>query len=176
MKSLGAYLGWVVVILFVVGLAMEVRSLVARRLSPERILHLAIALLSLASMGAFAVPRGETLVNRYLLFSFAFAIPIALVPVSPYLRQLGRWGLALVIALALSYTVGSAALTGRMETGWVTRVKPEGIIRFAEWMNNSPWRDEAVVFTRMDWQSTYIPYYYPSFALEDHHRIGMDRR
>jgi hypothetical protein len=163
-KSLGEYLGWVVVVLFVVGLAMEVRSLVARRLSPERILHLAIASLSLASMGAFTVLRGETLVNRYLLFSFAFAIPIALVPVSPYLRQLGRWGLGLVIALALSYTVGSAALTGRIETGWVTRVKPEGMMRFAEWMNNSPWRDRAVVFTRMDWQPTYIPYYYPSFA------------
>jgi hypothetical protein len=115
-------------------------------------------------MGAFTVLRGETLMNRYLLFSFAFAIPIALVPVSPYLRQLGRWGLGLVIALALSYTVGSAALTGHIGTGWVTRAKPEGMIRFAEWMNTSPWRDKPVVFTRMDWQPTYVPYYYASFA------------
>jgi 4-amino-4-deoxy-L-arabinose transferase-like glycosyltransferase len=51
-------LGWVLVVLLVLGVVMECRSLLAGRLSPERTLYLAVVLVFLLGSGAFAVVRG----------------------------------------------------------------------------------------------------------------------
>ena len=158
------HLGWVVVVFFALGLVMECRSLVAGRLSPERILYLAIVLVLLAGSGVFAMIRGATVTNRYLLFGFAFSLPMAALPISAGLQRMKRHGLWLVIVLLAMYTAGSSLWTGRMETAWVTRAKPESIIRFEEWVNKTPWRAGAMIFTRMDWQPTYLAYYFPAFA------------
>ena len=157
-------LGWVIVIGLLLGLVRELRSLVARRLSPERILHLAVVLIFLAGAWAFTVMRGQTLGDPYLLFIFILAMPIALIPASGYLSHIGRGGLWVVIVVALIYSLASLWLKGGLETHWVTTAEPQRIIRFAEWVNQSPWRDQPVVFTRMDWQPTYLPYYFPRYA------------
>ncbi len=158
------HMGWVLVSLVILGLAMELRSLVARRLSTERLLYLAVVLVSLAGMGAFTVLRGETLGDRNLLFGLILLIPMAVIPVAAVLGYGGRGRLWVVIVVVVSCTLGSSWLTGRIETRWVTRVKPHGITRLAEWVNASSWRDQPVVFTRMDWQPTYVPYYFPRLA------------
>jgi len=157
-------LGWVLVIGLLLGLVRELRSLVARRLSPERILYLAAVLIFLVGAWAFTVLRGQTLGDPYLLFIFILAMPIALIPASGYLSHIGRRGLWGIIAVALIYSLGSTWLKGGLETHWVTRAKPQRIIRFAEWVDQSPWRDQPVVFTRMEWEPTYFPYYFPSYA------------
>jgi hypothetical protein len=38
------------------------------------------------------------------------------------------------------------------------------IIGFQEWIRNTPWRDQPLVFTRMDWEPTYLPYYFPPWS------------
>jgi hypothetical protein len=143
---------------------MELRSLVLRRLSPERVLYLSVLLMSLGSMAAFTVFRGEALFNRYLLFSFIFSMPMAVIPVAPYIENISRNKLCCVIVLALTYTLGSTLWTGRMDTIWVTTVRPQSIIRFTEWLNKSVWRNQPVIFTRMNWQPTYLAYYFPSYG------------
>jgi 4-amino-4-deoxy-L-arabinose transferase-like glycosyltransferase len=158
-------LGWVLVVLLVLGMVMECRSLLAGRLSPERILYFAVVLVLLLGTGAFTVVRGETVPTRNLLFGLVFSMPMATIPISARLRHIRRSGLWFVIVLALIYMLGSSSsVTGRMETALLTRAKPEGIMRFEQWLNKSPWRDQPLIFTRMGWQPTYLPYYFPAFA------------
>jgi 4-amino-4-deoxy-L-arabinose transferase-like glycosyltransferase len=158
--------GWVLTVLLGLGVAMECRSLVAGRLSPERILYLALVLVLLGGTGAFAVVRGETLPIRNFLFCFVFAIPVAIVPVLAFarLRPMNRIGLWVVIILTLIYTLGSASLTGPMKSGLLTKVKPHAMMRFEEWVSKSAWRDQSMIFTVMGWQPTYLPYYFPDLA------------
>ena len=159
-------LGWVLAVLLGLGMAMECWFLVAGRLSPERILYFALVLVLLVGTGAFTVLRGETLPNRNLLFGFVFSIPVATIPALTLarLRQVKRSGLWAVIILTLIYTLGSASVTGRMETVLLTRVKPQAMMRFEGWVSKSAWRNQPVVFTRMGWQPTYLPYYFSRFA------------
>jgi hypothetical protein len=157
------HLGWVFVVLLVLGVFMECRSLVAGRLSPERILYLAVALALLAGTAAFTGLRGLTLTNRRLLIAFVFSMPIAARPMFASWLPLKRRGVWLVIAVAVIYTLGSSP-TGRMESAWITRAKPQRIIGFQEWIRNTSWRDQPLVFTRVDWEPTYLPYYFPAWA------------
>jgi hypothetical protein len=157
-------LGWVLVVLLVLGMAMECRSLLAGRLSPERILYFAVVLVLLVGSGTFAVVRGETLPTRNLLFGLVFSMPMATIPISARLQRMRRSGLWFVIVLAVIYTLGSSSVTGRMETALLTRAKPEGIMRFEQWLNKSPWRDQPVIFTCMGWQPTYLLYYFPALG------------
>ena len=158
--------GWVLAVLLGLGMAMECWSLVAGRLTPERILYLALVLVLLVGTGAFTLVRGQTLPTRNFLFGFVFAIPMATVPVLSVarLRPVKRIVLWVVIILTLIYTLGSASLTGRMETVLLTRVKPQGMLRFEEWVSKSAWRNQSVVFTCMGGQPSYLPYYFSTFA------------
>jgi hypothetical protein len=160
-----ARLGWALVAALPLGLALEIRALVACRLSPERRLYLAIVLVALAGAAAFVVLRGETVADRYFLFAFIFAIPIALVPAARPLGRLGRRGRWIAVAAVLIYSLGLPWLTGRLEARWVTSVAtPQHIIAFGQWLGHSPWRARPVVFTRIGWQSTYFPYYFPGHS------------
>jgi 4-amino-4-deoxy-L-arabinose transferase-like glycosyltransferase len=161
----GTSLGWVPMVLLVLGMLMECRCLRAGRLSPERILYFAIVLVLLLGTGAFTVVRGETLPTRNLLFGLVFSMPMVTIPIAAPLRHIKRSGLWVVIVLALIYTLGSSSVTGRFETVLLTRAKPQGIIRFEEWLTKSPWRDQPLIFTCMGWQPTYLPYYFPTVAL-----------
>jgi hypothetical protein len=157
-------LGWGLVVLLVIGIVMESRSLLAGQLSPERILYFAVVLVLLVGMLAFTVVRGETLPTRNLLFGFVFSMPMATLPVSAGFRHLRRGGWWLVIALTLTYTLGSSLVTGRIQTVLLTRGTPQGMIRFGEWLNKNAWRDQPLIFTCMGWQPAYVPYYFPEFA------------
>lgn len=161
-----AGLGWVLAALLGLGIAMEGWSLMTRRLSLERTLYFAVVLIFLGGAAALTILRGETLPNRNLLFAFVFSVPIAIMPIFALarLRDAGRGMVGAMLAVTIVYTLGSAVLTGRLETVLLTRVKPQGMLRFEEWVRGSPWRDQSVVFTRMDWQPTYLPYYFPAFA------------
>src|SRR5207249_1575535 len=116
------------------GLVMELRSVLTRRASPERMLYLSVVVICLAGTIAFTVLRGEILWDRNLLFGLIVLMPMAVMPVSRYLGRVGRGGWWLAIVLALSYTLISSWLTGSMETRWVTSMRPERIVRFAEWV------------------------------------------
>jgi len=161
---LARHLSWVLVGGLLLGLAAEGRSLMAGRLSPERRLYLALVLLSLAGATTFVILRGETVGDRNLLFAFMLAIPMSLRPAARYLSTLGRRQRWAIIAVALTCSLGWSWRTGQLETRWVTGAKPQAIIWFGEWARQSTWRDRSVVFTRMDWQPTYFPYYFPSHA------------
>jgi hypothetical protein len=156
-----ARLGWPLVVALPLGLALEIRSLVARRLSPERSLYLAMVLVALVGAATFIVLRGKTVADRYFLFAFIVAIPIALVPASRHLSRLARRGRWVAVAAALIYSLGPLWLTGPGESRWVTSTTtPQHIVSFGRWLGESPWSARPVVFTPIGWQSTYFPYYF----------------
>jgi hypothetical protein len=159
-----ARLGWALVVALPLGLALEIRSLVARRLSAERSLYLAIVLIALAGAAASVVLRGETVADRYFLFAFIFAVPIALVPAARPLSGLGRRG-RWIAAAVLICSLGLPWLTGRPEARWVTSTTtPQHIVSFGQWLGESPWRARPVIFTPIGWRSTYFPYYFPGYS------------
>ena len=157
-------LGWILLLLLMLGLIIEIRSFIVRRLSTERILFLFVILASLGTMLACAVFRGKTIYDRFLLFSYIFSMAIVAIPIGAYLRNVALSRLWGAIFLAITYTVGSALWTGRVEAHWLTFTKADPIIRLGEWLSKSSWRNQPVISTLMDWQLTYLPYFFPAFA------------
>jgi hypothetical protein len=48
---------------------------------------------------------------------------------------------------------------------YVTLQRPTEIKNLVTWLKESPYRDDAVLVTQMDWKSTYIPLYFPDLQM-----------
>jgi hypothetical protein len=163
----GTHLGWILATAMVFGIGTEIVNLLRRRLSAERACYLLVTLSLWGAIGAFAVARGSTLWNRYLVILFVLSLPLA---VSPFFTgSLGRrtarapWttGLALSLSALLSY-----ALVWPFHDGgyWITRERPHEIVAAARWIEERRLGETPVVLTPMGWTSTYLATYLPSVA------------
>jgi len=114
-----------------------------------------------ASNLRIAQALGPALYDRYLLFGYVIALPFACAGLLDSLRRY-RHGMLLSVLVALG-SVGVAYAVYAPQT-FVTRTQPTDIVQLARWLPNSPYRDAAVVLTKMDWQSSYLPLYRPQLA------------
>jgi len=162
-----AALGPLFPVALVLGVAFEIALVVRRDASAARVLWLAIVLLINGALLVFGLTRGESLWNRYLLLAFVLSAPIALVPVGRFLRSPTATGLWLKSALLVALTVSLGAAAGSYDprlfysAPWLTADRPAEIVRLADWLAESPWKDDPVLISRMDWRSTYLALYYP---------------
>jgi hypothetical protein len=123
-----------------------------------RVLYLGLLALYWIGVLQFSMSRGGLVWSRYLLFGFATLLPLAAIPFERYVEQRsGRMLLYLVLMLApLALSVSHY----RPDVN-VTREEPAAIKDLAAWLRTSPYRDHAMIVTRMDWYSTYLPVYLP---------------
>ena len=111
--------------------------------------------------------RGHAMYDRYLICGLALALPLAAIA---YLEVCGRHRhsiaigtLGIAASLSMSY-YGLYPLTGTYSEIFVTRTKPTDIVELVRWLPTSPYRNDAVLFTKLDWQSSYFPLFAPDMA------------
>jgi hypothetical protein len=151
-------LGWLLPLAALSGALIELVRIVRRRSDAGRVLYLGLLALYWIGVLQFSMSRGGLVWSRYFLFGFATLLPLAAIPFERYVGQrVGRIVLYLVLMLApLALSVSYY----RPDVN-VTRDEPTAIKDLAAWLRTSPYRDHAMIVTRMDWYSSYLPVYFP---------------
>jgi hypothetical protein len=143
-RNLVSTIGPLFPIALVLGMILELLAILRGRSSSARILWL-------------------TIVLRPVVLS----LPIAVLPVAPFLLRRTTRRLWLGSLLIVFLTVGLGTAAGSYyprlfySDSWVTTDRPTKISRLAQWLATSPWKDDPVLLSRMDWHSTYLALYYP---------------
>jgi 4-amino-4-deoxy-L-arabinose transferase-like glycosyltransferase len=151
-----SHLGWILLLAGILGAILQIVQAIRGRINAECTLYLLMLFVFTGFMFSFAMLRGKSLLDRYLLFGFVMALPIALSSFVHYLINYQRW-LGLLTCIAL-ISVGLSNFSNRPEI-YVTREQPAEIKKVADWLKNSPYRNDAILATKMGWQSSYLPLY-----------------
>jgi hypothetical protein len=150
------HLGWLIASAALAGFTMECVRAVRGLIALPRIAYaiLVAAVWMMVFKGAAVL--GPALYDRYLLLGFVLALPMAALS---YLAMFGRNRAGVVLGVALF--TGSLALTFRLNSPliFVTREKPADVIEMVRWLRASPYQNAAILTTKLDWQSTYLPLY-----------------
>jgi hypothetical protein len=104
---------------------------------------------------------GQGLNGRNLLTGCVLALPLAALP---YLRHWGHYRHSVVIGVLASIGLVGVTYAIHPPNVWVTRTQPVQIVELARWLRGSPYRDTAVLLTKMNWTSTYLPLYVPELS------------
>jgi len=154
----GRHLGWLLSAVALAGLIGEVVRAARRTISAERTGYalLVLAVWTLNVGGARSV--GPALYDRYLLLGYVLILPYA---AAIYLRYGGHYQHCIAIGVVGSLLCVIAAYSLYRPVVFVTRDQPTEMIALAHWLARTPYRNETVVMTRMQWQSTYLPLYLP---------------
>jgi 4-amino-4-deoxy-L-arabinose transferase-like glycosyltransferase len=156
-----SHLGWIVSAVVPFGLILQVTQALKRKIDAERLLWLSLIIFFWGFIFYFGMVRGRSLTDRYLLLGFLLALPFAAIPFASYISN-NRSRLALLIIVCL-VSIGFSKVNYHVPT-YVTRKKPIEIKRIASWLRNSPYRDDSVLMTKMGWQSSYLPLYFPEIG------------
>lgn len=155
------HLGWPLSVAALGGLIGECFLALRRTISTERAGYaiLVAAVWVLIVVGARSV--GPALYDRYLLFGYVLVLPYATVL---YLRYCGRYrhSIAIGALVSLASVVGTYWLY--RPPIWVTCRQPTEIVDVARWLPSTRYRNDAVLMTKMEWQSTYLPLYLPQLS------------
>ena len=182
-ESSAMHLGWLAVTALATGLLLEAAAALRGGLVADRALYLAITALYWLTMLRFAIARGESVYNRYLLFGFVISLPYAVVPFVARSgeRRTGRRLAARAAAVMLAalvvthYSTGPARAWPRLAvTPWITTERPVAIERFSAWLAGNRFTTSPILATEMHWHSTYLPLYHRTLA--HHFAIVSDWR
>src|SRR4029077_7986165 len=131
-------------------------------------LHFLMTGVTWAFLMYVALVRGWEMrsVDRYLLFGFAMALPFAVSPYGPRLTNARlQWSIVVAVGVISVVLAGAEMFHASQHEAdspvFVTQHQPIAMKRVAAWLRNSQYRDAAIIVTRMDWQSTYLPLYFP---------------
>lgn len=153
------HLGWILFVAALWGAILQLAQALRRKTDPERALYIFTGCVFWMFMLYFAMSRGESLWDRYLLFGLVMALPFALLPFVRYVNRNNRL-LALIICLGV-VSAGVSELSYRRPEVYVTPWEPVEIKRIAAWLKESPYREDPILLSKMGWKSTYLPLYFP---------------
>jgi hypothetical protein len=150
------HLGWLIASAALAGFTMEGYRAMRGLLGLSRIAYAFLVAAGWTMILQGAVTLGPALYDRYLLLGFTLALPMAALA---YLAVFGSNRASVVLGVALF--TGSLAMTFRLHSPltFVTREKPTEVIEMVQWLRMSPYQNAAILTTKLDWQSTYLPLY-----------------
>ncbi len=155
---------WPLFLLIVIGVLMQLRDLIKKRLSWEQILLFIVTFIFWAVMVRFGMVRGDTLQPRVLLFGMVLMLPFAALPFRNLMANDGR-----LLTLAFLFFLVTFIIPSMVH--WpikdVTRTKPEEIKRVAMWLKNNVKEPASVLLTAIDGQATYLPLYFKEIGPHD---------
>jgi hypothetical protein len=159
--KLVSHLGWILLIAIVWGITMQLTQATRGRSNSERILYILMTGIFFTFMLCFAMFRGSSLFDRYLLFGVVLILPFAALPPMHYLGNHPRWlGLAICIAL-VSIEVSQFFHHPRI---YVTRRQPTEIKKVVDWLRKSPYYSAPILLTEMNGHASYLPLYFPEVS------------
>jgi hypothetical protein len=143
------------------GLVWQVWRLAARKTSAEQTLYTLMILLFWSFTFYFTAQRGWSLWNRYLLFGIVTLLPFISLQ---FVRYFGsRPNSESFVALFVAASIAIATYWD-LPSVHLRPSQPTEIKNMAQWLARSPYSRDAVLLTKMDWQSTYLPLYFPELA------------
>lgn len=155
-----AILGRVLLIAAVAALLRELWRLMRRRISVDQAGYALFVAALWTMIIAMAPVRGWSLGSRLLLLGCTLLLPFAVMLLVEIFGR-SRYGLAaVVLIIVVSYVM----VYRGMQKPSVTREMPTDIIAVARWLQSSPYRNDAVLLTKMKWQSTYLGLYDPGVS------------
>jgi hypothetical protein len=92
------------------------------------------------------------------------ALPLAAAPFASHIKKHRGWLLVGIGIAVMSMLITN--LTGSPHT-YLTREKPLEIKKVAAWLKSSEYREDPVLLTKMSWQSSYLPLYFPEIGSRD---------
>jgi hypothetical protein len=157
------HLGWIIPLLTAVGLLLLFMDAAKRQLSKERLLYLAIVLVTGLFIVKFGMDRGLTMHTRYLLLIFVMSFPFCTFVISRYLNlRIKPYFIILAVFLVAAPPFVSQVVN--KHDLYVTRKTAPGVETLGRWLADSPFRDSPLLLTKMGWVSTYLPLYRPEIA------------
>jgi 4-amino-4-deoxy-L-arabinose transferase-like glycosyltransferase len=147
-------------LLLAIGVGLGTRLVQCRDRFPRlaECFYLSIVGIYWLAMIRFTIVRGESLWDRYLLFGVTLLFPYIGWSVKSWLENGRRRVLILGSVMTILLLVPRPALV----PFYVLKQSPTAVINVCNWLNQSPYRDSAVLLTAMNWDSTYFPLYAPS--------------
>ena len=163
------HLGWLLSTAAIAGLATELYRMMRGRLSAQRAAYAILFVAVWAMVFKGALTLGAGVYDRYLLFGFTLALPLA---TAAYVAIFGRYRYSVAVGvLAVSVSLSVAYRENYPEV-FVTRAMPTDILKLVRWLPTSPYRNDAVLLTKLNWQSTYFPLYAP-YMLERYYIVSI---
>jgi len=156
-----SHLGWLLSIGAIAGLAGEISRSIRGQMSSERTAYAVLVSIIWALIFVAARSRGPALYDRNLLFGFVLALPVATLP---YLRVCDSYRHGILVAVLAGICSMAIAYVANRPRVFVTGRKPTEIVELARWLATTPYRNDAVLETKMDWDSTYLPLYAPQLS------------
>ena len=95
------------------------------------------------------------------MLGFVLALPVATLP---YLRICDSYRYGVLLGVLAGVGSMAIAYVANRPGVFVTGRKPTEIVELARWLSTSPYRNDAVLETKMDWDSTYLPLYAPQLS------------
>jgi 4-amino-4-deoxy-L-arabinose transferase-like glycosyltransferase len=159
-KSL-AHLGIILFISLVIGVILQLYQIVKGKSNIEKLFYISVVFINWSVIFYFAIKRGLSLYDRYLLFSFVMSLPLVILPTTTYFRnnfkRLFIYIVAAIICIGISIRYYDPQI-------YITYRQPTEIKNLVDWLRRSPYDDEPILSTKMGWNSTYLPQYYPEVA------------
>jgi hypothetical protein len=157
-KSAG-HVGWGLLILMGLGIG---RGLRAPAPTGRRVLYGFACFTTFLNLRMLS-HNGGLLWDRHLLLMLMLWLPFGLYQIPAAWSSRARVALAVLLAGSLALSSGSYVPDQR----YVTRDTLAPVRRVVSWLRDSPYRDAAILLTRCDWMSTYVPLYYPPAASQN---------
>lgn len=155
------HLGWIISIAVACGVILQLIQAIKGKIDMERTLFTLVIFIFWSVMLYFAMVRGSSLFDRYLLFGIVMALPFAAFPFISHFNAYRQWlGVVTLVAIA---SLGVSMFSHRTFM-YVTQKQPSEIKKIAAWLQDSSYSDDPVLLTKMGWQSTYLPLYLPEVA------------
>jgi hypothetical protein len=154
-----SYLGWILFLAVLLGIVLQIIHVVKGNVTTDRMLYIGIMVFFWLFMTTFAMARGTSLCCRYLLFGFVMFLPVAGLPFVKKMKSSAKWeGIITFTAVA---SVFLTFVIGPRPTIYVRPYQPREIKAIAAWLQSSPYRSDTILMTKMGWQSSYLPLYFP---------------
>lgn len=155
---------WPLFLLIVIGVVIQLRDLIKKRLSWEQILLFSITFIFWTVMIRFGMVRGETLQARVLLLGMILVLPFAALPFKNLIANDQRSLSAAFLFFLVTFVIPSMI---HWPVKDVTRTKPEEIQKVALWLKDNVKEPTSVLLTSISGQATYLPLFFKEIGPHD---------
>jgi hypothetical protein len=157
-----AHMFWVLPIISVFGFFFNLILAIKKRLNAKQLLYFLIACFTYIFIIKFTMDRGKTLWSRYLLFSMILALPFAAYTIRMLFYNLNRL-IVIFIVLGLILSPIASQLIYQKNLYLLKSHSPD-IIDLAVWLKSSKYHDVYVLSTKLNWDASLLPLYFPEIS------------
>lgn len=152
-------LEWAIVILASWGMVLQCLKFLKKELDAGQTLFLGMTGFFWMIMLRFAVMRGASFQDRYLLLGLVMLLAFAILPLLSYLASEQKILLGTIGFIVVAFILPKVVVYYPIKD--VTKKKPAEIQMVASWLKASPYRRCPILITKIKDESSFLPLYFP---------------